>query len=37
MFFFEENANILICISSKLDINKKLAGNVNFQNLSDDV
>ena len=37
MGFFERNTNILICIRSKLDINKKHKGNINFQNLSYDV
>ena len=36
-FFFEKNLNISTCISSKLDINKKLTGNIKFQNLSGDV
>ena len=35
MIFIEKNINISICISSKLDINKKLTGNINFQNLRD--
>ena len=35
--FFEKNINISICISSKLDMNKKLTGNINFKNLNDDV
>ena len=37
MIFFEKKNNILICICSKLDLNKNLTGNINVQNLSDDV